>query len=63
MVAKILKDVIKQAETWPQRDQEELAEYAREIQARRTGAYTMSEEERAAAPGISSGRSWGIHAG
>ena len=48
MVAKVLKDVIEQAETWPQQDQEELAEYAREIQARRTGVYIMSDEERAA---------------
>jgi predicted transcriptional regulator len=47
MVAKVLKDVIEQAETW-QQDQEELAEYAREIQARRTGVYVMSDEERAA---------------
>jgi predicted transcriptional regulator len=37
-----------QAETWPQQDQEELAEYAREIQARRTGIYIMSDQERAA---------------
>lgn len=48
MVAKALKDVIAQAETWPQQDQEELAEYAREIQARRTGVYIMSDEERGA---------------
>ena len=48
MVAKVLKDVIEQAETWPSQDQEELAEYAREIQARRTGVYIMSDEERAA---------------
>jgi hypothetical protein len=48
MVVKILKDVIEQAETWPQQDQEELAEYAQEIQARRTGVYIMSDEERAA---------------
>ncbi len=48
MVAKVLKDVIEQAEAWPQQDQEELAEYAREIQARRTGVYNMSDEERAA---------------
>lgn len=48
MVTKVLKDVIAQAETWPQQDQEELAEYAREIQARRTGLYIMSDEERAA---------------
>jgi len=48
MVAKVLKEVIEQAETWSQQDQEELAEYAREIQARRTGVYIMSDEERAA---------------
>ena len=46
MVAKVLKDVIRQAETWPEEDQAELAEYAREIQARRTGVYIMSDEER-----------------
>jgi predicted transcriptional regulator len=48
MIAKVLKDIIKQAETWPQQDQEELAEYAREIQARRTGVYIMSDDERTA---------------
>ncbi len=40
--------MIEHAETWPQADQEELAEYAREIEARRTGVYTMSDDERAA---------------
>ncbi|XIA65476.1 hypothetical protein ACFIOY_03905 [Bradyrhizobium sp. TZ2] len=45
---KILKEVIEHAETWPQEDQEELAEYAREIEARRTGVYTMSDDEHAA---------------
>ena len=48
MIAKMLKDVLEQAETWPKQDQEELAEYAREIQARLTGVYIMSTEERAA---------------
>jgi predicted transcriptional regulator len=48
MVTKTLKDLIEQAETWPQQDQEELAEYAREIHARRAGIYVMSEQERAA---------------
>ncbi|SIO00738.1 hypothetical protein SAMN05443247_01351 [Bradyrhizobium erythrophlei] len=43
-----LKEVIEHAATWPQEDQEELAEYAREIEARRTGIYTMSDDERAA---------------
>ena len=45
---RLLKEVIEHAETWPQEDQEELAEYAREIEARRTGIYTMSDAERAA---------------
>ncbi|MGB8402183.1 hypothetical protein [Bradyrhizobium sp.] len=45
---RILKEMIEHAATWPQEDQEELAEYAREIEARRTGVYTMSDQERAA---------------
>ena len=45
---RILQEVIEHAATWPQEDQEELAEYAREIEARRTGVYTMSDDERAA---------------
>jgi hypothetical protein len=45
---RILKEVIEHAETWPVEDQEELAEYAREIEARRTGVYSMSDDERAA---------------
>lgn len=43
-----LKEVIELAETWPLEDQQELAEYAREMEARRTGIYTMSDDERAA---------------
>ena len=45
---RILKEVIEHAASWPQEDQEELAEYAREIEARRTGAYIMSDDERVA---------------
>ena len=45
---RILKEVFEHAATWPQEDQEELAEYAREIEARRSGVYTMSDDERAA---------------
>ncbi len=44
---KTLRDVLRLAETWPKEDQEELAEHAREIVARRTGVYMMSDEERA----------------
>jgi hypothetical protein len=42
------KKLLEQVESWPEEDQEELAEYAREIEARRTGVYTMSDDERAA---------------
>ena len=45
---RLLKEVIEHAETWPLEDQEELAEYAREIEARRTGVYAMSDQERVA---------------
>jgi hypothetical protein len=48
MMTKTLKDLLENAETWPREDQDELAEYAREIEARRTGVYTMSDDERAA---------------
>ena len=48
MTAKPLADVLQRAESWPQEDQEALAEYAREIEARRSGVYRLSEEERAA---------------
>jgi hypothetical protein len=48
MTTKTLKDVMEQAATWPREDQDELAEYAREIEARRTGVYTMSDDERVA---------------
>jgi predicted transcriptional regulator len=47
-MSSLLKEVFEHAETWPLEDQEELAEYAREIEARRTGVYTMSDDERAA---------------
>ena len=45
---RLLKEVFEHAETWPREDQEELAEFAREIEARRTGVYTMSDDERSA---------------
>jgi predicted transcriptional regulator len=48
MMIKTLKDAVRLAETWPEEDQQELAEYAREIEARRTGVYMMSDDERAA---------------
>jgi predicted transcriptional regulator len=45
---RLLKEVFEHAETWPREDQEELAECARELEARRTGVYTMSDDERSA---------------
>ena len=48
MTTTALKDVLKRAETWPQEDRDELAEYAREIHARRTGVYVMTDDEREA---------------
>ena len=48
MTTKSLRDVLDYAVNWPAEDQDELAEYAREIEARRTGIYTMSDDERAA---------------
>ena len=45
---KTLREVLEQAAPWPREDQDELAEYAREIEARHTGSYTMSDEEQIA---------------
>jgi hypothetical protein len=36
---------LEQAPTWPQEDQEELAEVAREIEPRRIGVYRPTTEE------------------
>jgi hypothetical protein len=43
-----VKDILRQVTSWPEEDQAELAELAREIEARRTGVYVLSEDERAA---------------
>jgi len=43
-----LKEVIEHAATWPQEDQEELAEVVREIESRRSGVYRPSDDERTA---------------
>jgi predicted transcriptional regulator len=47
-MVRTLQEVIKRAENWSVEDQEELAEFAREIETRRTGVYTMSDAEHAA---------------
>jgi hypothetical protein len=39
------RKLLEQVESWPQEDQEELVEYAREIEARRTGVYRATQEE------------------
>ena len=39
------KRLLEQVESWPREDQEELAECAREIEARRSGVYVVDEEE------------------
>ena len=40
--------MLERVETWPEEDQEELADVAREIQSRRSGLYRLSDEERTA---------------
>ena len=42
------KKILEKVASWPVEDQEELAEVAREIEARRTGVYHLSDEERVA---------------
>jgi len=48
MTKKQINAVFESVRSWPNDDQEELIELAREIEARRTGVYVMNEEERAA---------------
>jgi predicted transcriptional regulator len=42
------RTLLEQVQTWPEEDQEELAQLAREIESRRTGVYRLSDDERAA---------------
>jgi predicted transcriptional regulator len=42
------KQVLERVSSWPEEDQEELAELAREIEARRSGVYEPTPEEEAA---------------
>jgi hypothetical protein len=39
------RDILDRVDTWPPEDREELADMAREIEARRTGIYKVSSEE------------------
>jgi len=43
-----VKDILAEVAGWPEEDQQELAELAREIEARRSGVYELSADERAA---------------
>ena len=40
-----VKEILQHVASWPEEDQDELAEYAREIEARRTGVYHATPEE------------------
>ena len=40
-----IKELLQHVTSWPQEDQEELAEVARDIEARRTGVYRATAEE------------------
>lgn len=42
------KILLEQVQSWPEEDQEELADVAREIESRRTGVYRLSDDERIA---------------
>ena len=42
------KTLLERVQSWPEEDQDELAEVAREIESRRSGVYRLSDEERAA---------------
>jgi hypothetical protein len=43
-----IKDVLNRILTWPDVDQEELAEVARDIEARRSSVYVLNDDEKAA---------------
>jgi hypothetical protein len=45
MMTLTAKQLLEQLESWPPEDQEELAEYARQIEARRAGVYHATPEE------------------
>jgi hypothetical protein len=48
MTKEQLNAVLAGVRSWPQEDQEELVEIAREIEARRTGVYALTDDERQA---------------
>jgi hypothetical protein len=48
MTKEQINAVLDAVRSWPQEDQEEFAELAHEIEARRTGVYVLDNDERAA---------------
>ena len=52
-MSRTAKDVLDRVDTWPQEDRDELAEMARDIEARRTGVYELApDEEKAVREGL-----------
>jgi hypothetical protein len=61
-----IKQLIERAESWPEEDQEELAEIAGQIEARRTGVYRATADElrtldEADRSGIANEQGWKRH--
>ena len=42
------RELLEKIASWPEEDQQELAEVAAEIEARRTGRYVLTDDERTA---------------
>jgi predicted transcriptional regulator len=42
-----VKEILEHVESWPEEDQDELADVARAIESRRTGIFRLSDDERA----------------
>jgi predicted transcriptional regulator len=52
-----VKEILENVASWPEEDQEELTEAARDIEARRSGVYRLSaEESRAIQQGLADAR-------
>jgi hypothetical protein len=47
-MSQTLREILQRTEAWPKEAQDDLVEYVRAIEARRTGVYHASEEELAA---------------
>ena len=45
LMSPAVKTILEKVASWPEEDQDELAEFAREIEARRTGVYQATPEE------------------